>query len=200
MEETAMKKTLFLTLLLSGFAGSASFAGEICLAQKITHVSYGGEMHYKVMCKDKGFETQRNVTMFLLPLPYNWNKTALKNLDKAMKKKGLVQVLSAPQPSAISGELGTLRVFEAQGSNASYCLAYSYRANTTRMASNEVRSDVVIACGAQEESYSSVSVTELNQHLFARGYRPELTAKVDPVEVRIGESVVPVQTVTVFKK
>ena len=166
-----MKK---LTIALSLFAYTTTFAADVCIARKNHDIGYGSTMNYIVKCSDgKNFETRKIVTTVLLPLPYNWGKVAKKRLYREMSELGYTEVAQFKPVIKTKIHDGTpIHFFEKSDTGATYCSVIKYNQFVAGLHHEKIIFDVVITCEdpLDEWRFFGIMQSELDEITQNHGY------------------------------
>lgn len=84
-------KTLLIGFLILMSVSAFAKLSDLCVAQRVDMISYASTIHYHVNCKSEQFDTRKSLIAAALPLPYNWNAVARKDLATLMNSKGYLE-------------------------------------------------------------------------------------------------------------
>jgi hypothetical protein len=173
--------TFVLVLASTCTLQSSANAAKVCVAELNQSINYSSYNQYIVTCDDgKNFRTKKNITTFLLPIPYAWKKVAKQNLDTAMKKIGLEEVGSIRAQFDAKSTFNPLVIYAKPGTTGtqapkSYLVVFPTNVKKTGIHANVVRLDAVISHsdGRQDQILMGITESELKKVLADSGFTNE---------------------------
>ena len=162
---------LMISLFVLSFSVS-SFAKHICVATVFEEVGYASYMASKIYCQDGSvYQSRKNVTTFLLPIPYQWKKVAHDNMRSVMTDGGFKEMSKIKTNSKYLTYVYDVKSAEKQN----YCIVekslYTVQSGLNGKVS---RRDVYISCddGTGQVEGSAVTDRELAEFMSEKGYSP----------------------------